>query len=232
MTRARRRPTRRRAPPTRGPQRSRTAARRRGPPARDTRADLFHHAAEMFSARGFDAVGVDEIARAAGVNKAMLYYHFRDKLDLYREVVRDMLRDFGSRVGALADTTDSPDVKVRHFVATFIALTEARPWGPPLMLREMADGAPHLDLETLKLMRDVFARFSRILAEGQASSVFHPVHPILAYMSIIAPLLLNAARERAARPPGRADLPMFVTVSHDELSQHMQRAAVRLLAKD
>lgn len=226
--------SRRRAPTatsTRRVARTRRGRRRREPDL-DTRAALFQHAAEMFSARGFAGVGVDEIARAAGVNKAMLYYHFRDKLALYREVVRDMLRDFGTRVATLADAAESPDAKVRCFVATFVALTEARPWGPPLMLREIADGAPHLDLETLGLMRNVFAIFSRILDEGQASGAFHPVHPILAYMSIIGPLLLNAARERAAGRPGRADLPMFVTVPHEELRRHMQRAAVRLLAKD
>ena len=64
--------------------------------SRDTRQDVFLAAAELFSARGFDGVGVDDIAHVARLNKAMIYYHFDDKLALYRDVVRDMLRTVGT----------------------------------------------------------------------------------------------------------------------------------------
>jgi TetR/AcrR family transcriptional regulator len=211
---------------------SRGRGRRPAQPELDTRAAIFRAAAEAFSARGFDGVGVDDIARRAGVNKAMLYYHFRDKLGLYREVVRDGLRAAVERVTGVADSHASPAEKAQRFVATFIALIEARPWMPTMMLREIAEGAPHLDLETLGFMRTVFVAFGRIVDEGQASGVFRDVNPILAYMSVIAPVLLNAARERAAAQPGRAELPMFAIVSREELSRHLQRAAVRVLAKD
>ena len=45
-------------------------------------------AASLFAKGGFDGVSVDDIARDAGVNKAMIYYHFADKLALYRAVRR------------------------------------------------------------------------------------------------------------------------------------------------
>jgi hypothetical protein len=103
---------------------------------------------------------------------------------------------------------------------------------PPLMLREMVEGAPRLDLETLGLMRRVFASFARMVGEGQHAGAFREVHPVLAYLSVIGPLLLNAARERAAVKPGRADLPMFVPVSRDALRSHLTGAALRMLATD
>jgi hypothetical protein len=49
-------------------------------------------------------------------------------------------------------------------------------------------------------------------------------------MSILGPMLVNAARERVAARPGRIDLPMFAEVPHDELVAHMQQAALRLLS--
>ena len=48
---------------------------------------MFDSAATLFAKGGFDGVSVDDIARDAGVNKAMIYYHFADKLALYRAVV-------------------------------------------------------------------------------------------------------------------------------------------------
>jgi AcrR family transcriptional regulator len=201
-------------------------------PLRDTRADVFHAAADLFSARGFDGVGVDDIAHVARINKAMIYYHFEDKLALYREVVRDMLRSVGTMAADIASRSEPADARLSAFVGGMVTLADQRPWFPPLMLREIAEGAPRLDPDTLALMKTVFLAFHRILHEGEQSGLFRPINPVLAYMSIIGPLLVNAARERAAARPGRVDLPMFVEVPHPELIAHMQQAALRLLAPE
>jgi TetR/AcrR family transcriptional regulator len=200
---------------------------------RDTRADIFFAAAQAFSTRGFDGVGVDDIARDAGVNKAMIYYHFEDKLTLYREIVRDMLRETGNRLATIANGTAPADRKIDQFIDMFIELKDSRGWMPTMMLREMAEGAPHLDLETFGLMRNIFGAFTQIIGEGQAQGLFRrDVQPVLAYLSVIGPLLLNAARERAAGAPGRSKLPMFVQIPKADLVSHLRHTAQRMLAKD
>ena len=47
-----------------------------------SRQRLLTAAAAEFAARGFAGASVDRIARAARVNKAMIYYHFRSKAAL------------------------------------------------------------------------------------------------------------------------------------------------------
>ena len=195
----------------------------------DTRDAIFQAAALAFSARGFDGVGVDEIAAQAQVNKAMIYYHFADKLALYRAVVGDMLGSIAATATAIANSADTPSNKLDRFIENFVSLADLRPWFPTMMLREIADGAPHLDLDTFELMKGVFLAFARILAEGAAAGTFRPVHPILAYTSTIGPLLMNAARERMAAQPGRAQLPMFVDIPHADLVAHIQYTAHRML---
>ncbi len=197
-----------------------------------TRELIFAAAASDFSTRGFDGVSVDAIASAAGVNKAMIYYHFEDKLGLYRAVVRDMLGAVGAAVTESAHGAGSPDAKIARFIQILANLRESRPWFPPLMMREMADGAPRLDPDTLLMMKAVFVGFSSILDAGVAARVFRKVNPVLAYLTILGPLLLNAVRERAAATPGRSHLPMFVPVDRRELVTHMQLTALRMLAKD
>jgi len=219
----------RRARPARKPRAARSGP---GPTGRDTRADIFLAAAEAFSARGFGGVGVDDIARAARVNKAMIYYHFADKLSLYRAIFADMMREAGRRITEAADSEGAAQLKLERFIASFVGLAAERPWFPTLMMREVAEGAPHLDLETLGLMRVVFEAFGRILAGGEAEGRFRRVNPVLAYMSTLGPMLFNAARERAARVPGRKALPMFVDVPREELTRHMQETVIRMLAKD
>ena len=219
------------------PARARQPARRRGGPRPGadpvtTRQAIFAAAADAFSRRGFDGVVVDDIARAARVNKAMIYYHFADKLGLYREIVSEMLREAGARMTAIAAADAAPDVRLTRFIAEFVALADARPYFPTLMMREIAEGALHLDAATLAQMRVVFGAFVRILTDGQQRGTFRQVPPILGYMTILGPVLLNAARERAAAQPGRRQLPMFARVPHADLTRHMQDVAKRMLRKD
>lgn len=217
--------TRRPGPATRRPRlRAATA-----PPTRDS---LFLAAATAFSTYGFDGVAVDDIARVAGVNKAMIYYHFKNKQDLYREVVRDMLRAMHGALGEITGSGATASAKIGQFVQAASHLRESRPWFPPIMLREMSAGGPRLDAETLTLMRGVFLAFRSILDTGVAANEFRRVNPVLAYITIMGTLMMNAARERAAAEPGRSHLPMFAPVDRRELVAHIQDTALRMLAKD
>ena len=45
----------------------------------------------LFSQRGFDATGVSEIAKTAGVTKALIYYYFKNKEDILDSLVRSLL---------------------------------------------------------------------------------------------------------------------------------------------
>jgi TetR/AcrR family transcriptional regulator len=197
-----------------------------------TRDAVFNAGATLFSARGFDGVSVDDIAALAGVNKAMIYYHFADKAALYRHIVGDMLAAVSASVAGIVETAETPQQKLNRFIEQFIRHADQRPWFPMLMMREMSEGAPHLDLPTLSHIREVFVGFGRILAEGEAAGVFRKVTPILAYTSIVGPFLMNAARERVAAQPGRQHLPMLVAVSHDDLIAHGQETARRMLAPE
>lgn len=197
-----------------------------------TRDLVFAAAAEAFSRHGFDGVGVDDIAKAAGVNKAMIYYHHANKLALYRAVVGEMLAAFGAAVSRVAASDDTPQRKIERFIETLASMRDERPWFPPLMMREMAAGAPRLDADTLAHMKTVVAAFMQILDAGVQARVFRKVHPVLAYMTIMGPLLMNAVRERAAAEPGRAHLPLFTPIDRRDLVAHMQLTALRMLAKD
>ena len=132
---------------------------------------MFQAAATLFSAKGFDGVSVDDIAALAGVNKAMIYYHFADKIALYRSVVADMLMAVSEKVAAIAESPITPSDKLDRFVENFVRMADARPWFPTLMMREISEGAPHLDLDTLGHIRSVFLGFGRILKEGEAAGI-------------------------------------------------------------
>ena len=79
-------------------------ARPRKSAAAASRDRVFAAAAAEFASRGYAGANVDRIARAARLNKAMIYYHFKSKAALYREILRDM---FGAVRRAVADVEAS-----------------------------------------------------------------------------------------------------------------------------
>ncbi len=69
-----------------------------------TRARILSVAEKLFSQGGFDATSVDRIARAARVNKALIYYHFENKgdlvLKLFESIIEELEAHVESRSGA------------------------------------------------------------------------------------------------------------------------------------
>src|ERR1700683_5787195 len=61
-------------------------------------------AASMFAEQGLAGARMDEIARAAKVNKALLYYYFRSKEELHRFVLETLLSQLRARVWEESDT--------------------------------------------------------------------------------------------------------------------------------
>jgi TetR/AcrR family transcriptional regulator len=200
-------------------------------PETGTAAAIFAAAAQEFAERGFDAAGVDRIASRAGVNKAMLYYHFGSKKSLYTEVLRDMFRAVGVRARAIADAPGPAVEKLDGWISTIIEQAAARPWFPPIMLRELASGAPRLDPETFAMMNGVYGAVRDILEQGQREDAFANVDPLMTHLTIMPPILIYFARERVLAAHHDEHAGVAAPRRLDEFVAHMRRAARRMVSK-
>jgi AcrR family transcriptional regulator len=88
-------------------------------PRTERRAQLLAASQRVFSANGYHAAAMDEIAEQAGVSKPVLYQHFPGKLDLYIALLESHVAELVRRVeGALASTTDNK-LRVQAAVGAF-----------------------------------------------------------------------------------------------------------------
>src|SRR3954453_16024242 len=78
----------------------------------ERREAILAAALEEFSASGFAATRLDDVARRAGVAKGTIYLYFRDKESLFQELVRSML---GPLVGEL-QTSSTAGLSTRAVV--------------------------------------------------------------------------------------------------------------------
>ena len=199
----------------------------------DSQAALFQAAAQEFAERGYEAARVDRIAQRARVNKAMLYYHYRSKQGLYIEVLRDMFRAVGVRARAIADGPGAADAKLDTWIAAIVEEAAARPWFPPIMLREIASGAAHIDDATFGMMNGVFLAVRDVIEQGQREGSFHQADPLLAYLMILPSILIFFARQRViAQRKGVLGFAAAAPRTTDEFIRHVQRSARAILRSD
>lgn len=194
-----------------------------------SRQRLFQAAAAEFAQQGFAGGNVDRIAKAAGLNKAMIYYHFQNKAELYREILRDMFRSVEARVRQTAESGAPPDLKVRAFVEAIALEAEARPHFPPIWFREIADGGTHLDHDTVSRIANIVRMLAGIIQEGVAAGRFRPVSPLLVHGGIVGPLLLYFASGGLRLRVDRAGVSGAAGFGRDEVIAHIQRVALGTL---
>ena len=185
-----------------------------------------------FAARGFAGAGIDRIARRARLNKAMIYYHFKSKQALYRAILRDMFLTVGTRLRAVGASERSSEDKVAEFLRTVLEEAERRPYFPSIMLREIAEGGVRLDPETLAQMSGVFQAATAIVVEGQQHGVFIDIHPLVAYFTMVAPIVFFLASAPVRREMRNLKLNTQIAVEPAAFVSGLHRFAMRGLRKD
>jgi AcrR family transcriptional regulator len=90
--------------------RDRKERRKQGERAAATRDALMSAARRLFTERGYDNVGTEEIVRAAGVTRGALYHHFGGKAELLEAVYERLEAESTERVArvVLGSELDSP----------------------------------------------------------------------------------------------------------------------------
>src|SRR6202140_2499165 len=76
-------------------------------------------AEHIFAEQGLAGARMDEIARAAKVNKALLYYYFRSKKELHRFVLETLLSQLSTQVGDAGADAPSPRKRLSAVVDNF-----------------------------------------------------------------------------------------------------------------
>lgn len=80
----------------------------------------------LFAERGYDAVSMAEIARAAGVSKPMVYAYFESKEGLFLACVDDATDDLMRKLEEAVPPTLEPDVRLwQGLLATFTFMEES-----------------------------------------------------------------------------------------------------------
>jgi AcrR family transcriptional regulator len=87
---------------------------RRQPRGVETRERILECALELFAARGYPSVTIEDIAEAAGVTKGAVYYWFEDKDDLGRDLQHELYERLARAGFTALDLADDAVTNIRR----------------------------------------------------------------------------------------------------------------------
>ena len=186
----------------------------------ESRAAILKAAVAEFADYGIAGARTDAIARAARVNKALLYYYFKDKDALYEAVLDHVFGGLRARVMPVLDSKLPPRQKMLEYVGTYFDYIAANPRFPRVVQAEWmrsGEGSPRMQRVAREYFRPISEKVTEVLRLGVAAGEFQPMNPmdflpsvvgvIIFYFSAaplmktltkINPLSQNRIRERRA----------------------------------
>jgi TetR/AcrR family transcriptional regulator len=164
----------------------------RGQPAA-SRAAILRAAAEEFAEHGIAGARTEAIAREARVNKALLYYYFKDKETLYGAVLDNAFSGLKAAVFRVLDSDLPPRKKIMTYVGTYFDFIASNQVYPKLMQREMMRAreghSPHIEKLVKNYFQPIFARVSELLQKGMAEGEFRKIDPAHFIPSMVAMII-------------------------------------------
>jgi TetR/AcrR family transcriptional regulator len=166
----------------------------RGEPEK-TRAAILNAALEEFANEGAAGARTDEIARRAGVNKALLYYYFKDKEGLYAAALEQVFSGLSERVLAVLDHTElAPRQRLLGYVEAHFDYIAGAPLYPRLVQREFMRTAgrtlsPAGSRAVERYIKPVYIKLSHLIGEGIERGEFRKVDPKQTLTSILGVII-------------------------------------------
>ena len=192
-----------------------------------TRRALQEAATALFARRGFAGATADRIARRAGVNKAMINYHFGGKRGLYTAILRESFSALLERLRGITAVEAPPPQQLRNFIATFAETVGQTPDLLAMLLREMLSGGEHpdLDREVFEFIPQLLGMVRGVVEAGIKDGSFREVDSLLTHLGLIGSLVFFfATGEFRGRMLGEMNL---APPSADEFIRHLQELMTR-----
>jgi len=187
-------------------------------------AQILEQATRLFAARGFVGASLQDIAKAVGIRKPSLLYHFPSKDDLRRKVLEQMLEHWNEVVPSILRAATSGREQFDAIGEETIKFFSEDPDRARLLLRELLDRPEEMGaliVERVQPWTEVVVQYIR---KGQARGRVHPDVDPEAYVASVINLILSTISVHAVVAPLLTDAEASAGI-HPRLLDEVLRVA-------
>jgi TetR/AcrR family transcriptional regulator len=164
-----------------------------------SRAAILRAALGEFAQEGVAGARTDSIAQTAGVNKALLYYYFKDKESLYGAALDQVFGGLFAVISEALSRSLPPEEKILAYAGAHFDYIASNPLYPRIVQGELMRAGRGGPTEMRRIMRQyfrpIFHGVEKVLRSGMESGVFRQVDPMHFIPSMISVIVFyfNAA---------------------------------------
>jgi TetR/AcrR family transcriptional regulator len=161
----------------------------------ESRAAILHAAVREFANEGVAGARTDAIARAAKVNKALLYYYFKDKEALYGAVLDQVFGGLTKSVHEALSRNLPPRQRILAYAGAHFDYIAGNPLYPKIVQSELMRAGRGRTVQFERVInqyfRPIFVHLAKTLREGIAGGEFRAVDAMNFIPSMISVIVFH-----------------------------------------
>ena len=146
------------------------------PGSRDLREEILLAAKHLFIEQGYHGLSMRQIAEAVGVSKAAIYYHFRDKEELFLAILEIYLDE----IEAILDLVQAEGTTCRQQISALVEAILSQPAEQRAVIRLASQEMSQLNAEARQAFNKTYHKkfidkIQAILKAGVESGELKPI---------------------------------------------------------
>ena len=149
---------------------------------------IINAALDEFGQHGLAGARVDRIAHKAGLNKAMIYYHFNSKENLYREMIKSFFTNITGEIKQNLKTTGTAAELLLSIAEVYTRIFSKNQQIRSILLHELANPDSDImeNIASILTESNISLELRSLLKEGVDKGVLRPVDIRQAVVSFLA----------------------------------------------
>ncbi|MBK5280085.1 MAG: TetR/AcrR family transcriptional regulator [Bacteroidia bacterium] len=154
-----------------------------------TEKAILEAADKVFTRKGFAAARMEDIAKEAGINRALLHYYFRSKEKMFDLIFDQRVREFFSGLGEIIGSEKNLEEKIRAIIEHEITILIAHPYLPIFVLQEVNQNPQRMLEHAQKAGAHpsmLLKKFSVQVKDDIKKQIIRPIDPSQLLMNIMS----------------------------------------------
>ncbi len=152
----------------------------------DTEGQILAAAENVFQKKGMDGARMQEIADAAGINKAMLHYYYRSKQLLFEAVFTNAFSLLAPQLNKILNDDSAIEDKVKNFTNNYISFIIKHPYLPNFIIQELNRNPKFFEKIQQNAAFPTLEKFKNQVAEEVEKEILKPINGEQLFINIIS----------------------------------------------